>query len=42
MQILDGQPHSWAPKPQPKSAAIPVSDSGVSAANRAAWEVTHL
>lgn len=23
MQILDGQPHSWAPKPQSKSAAIP-------------------
>jgi hypothetical protein len=21
MQILDGQPHSWAPKPQPKSSS---------------------
>ena len=27
MQILDGQAHSWAPKPQPKSAAIFVSNS---------------
>ena len=27
MQILDGQAHSWAPKPQPKPAAIFVSNS---------------
>jgi hypothetical protein len=41
MQILDGQPHSWAPEPQSKSAATPVFDS-VFFANQAAWEVTHL
>lgn len=29
MQILDGQPHSWAPKPQPKPAAIPISNFGI-------------
>lgn len=29
MQILDGQAYSWAPKPQPKPIAIPVSSFGV-------------
>lgn len=29
MQILDGQPHSWAPKPQPKPATIPVPNLGI-------------
>jgi hypothetical protein len=40
MQILDGQPHSWAPEPPSKSAVF--APDPVSEANRAAWEVTHL